>query len=436
MLINPAYRRLWAGQTVSVLGDYAFDTTLLLWVGAVLLQGDDYAPLVSSAFLVLGAVSTILVSPLAGVLADRSDGLRTMMVADVVRAVAVLVLIGLAVTPRERLPMASLLVAVACVVVVGNAAGQFFGPARAIVLRQVVADRDQDRAAGYAQSTSAIAEILGPPLAAPVLISFGVVWAFGFNLLSFAVSLAAILSLRRLGAYEHRTQGAGQSPKSSVRASLREGIVYCRANPTLRTIFIAVFATTLGSGTLNALEVYFLQENLGADPKWFGTLAMAYGLGVLAGAFVCPFLVAHLGRRPIFSYSLLAFGITFVLYSRVSDLAVALALNVLFGIALGTLNTVAFPLMFAVTREDFVGRVVSLVNPLSQVAAIGGLGLSGILAGTLLADMDTTILGIHFGRIDTIFLAGGCICVGAALYSMASFSRESVDRTDAAVEQL
>lgn len=38
-LINRNYARLWSGQAVSTIGDYVFDTTLVLWVGTVLAKG-------------------------------------------------------------------------------------------------------------------------------------------------------------------------------------------------------------------------------------------------------------------------------------------------------------------------------------------------------------------------------------------------------------
>ena len=71
MLINRNYRRLWFGQAISVIGDEVFDTTLLLWVGVVLLAGRSYAPAVSSIVLVITSVVIVTVGPLAGVFVDR-----------------------------------------------------------------------------------------------------------------------------------------------------------------------------------------------------------------------------------------------------------------------------------------------------------------------------------------------------------------------------
>src|SRR5205814_1292198 len=99
LLINRNYARLWYGQAVSLIGDYVFDTTLVLWVGTVLLRGNRYAPAAVAGVLLAVAAATMLVSPLAGVFVDRWDNRRTMLVADVVRAGLVGLLAAVAFLP-------------------------------------------------------------------------------------------------------------------------------------------------------------------------------------------------------------------------------------------------------------------------------------------------------------------------------------------------
>jgi len=70
-LINGNYARLWLGETVSVVGDYMFDTTLVLWVGTVLAKGQSWAPVAVSGVLLAVAVPQLLVAPVAGVFVDR-----------------------------------------------------------------------------------------------------------------------------------------------------------------------------------------------------------------------------------------------------------------------------------------------------------------------------------------------------------------------------
>ncbi|HEX5497035.1 MAG TPA: hypothetical protein VFX70_20930, partial [Mycobacteriales bacterium] len=59
-LINRNYARLWYGQAASLLGDFMFDTTLVLWVGTVLARGQSWAPVAVSGVLVAVAVGTLV----------------------------------------------------------------------------------------------------------------------------------------------------------------------------------------------------------------------------------------------------------------------------------------------------------------------------------------------------------------------------------------
>lgn len=57
-LINRNYARLWSGQAVSTVGDYVFDTTLVLWVGTVLAKGRTWAPIAVSGILLAAGLKS------------------------------------------------------------------------------------------------------------------------------------------------------------------------------------------------------------------------------------------------------------------------------------------------------------------------------------------------------------------------------------------
>src|SRR5215471_499205 len=105
LLVNRNYARLWAGQAVSLLGDFVFATTLVLWVSVVLLPGRSYAPAAVSAILFCAAVATLLVGPIAGVFVDRWDRRRTMLRADLIRAGLVGALTAVAFLPGDWIPV-------------------------------------------------------------------------------------------------------------------------------------------------------------------------------------------------------------------------------------------------------------------------------------------------------------------------------------------
>ena len=95
-----------------------------------------------------------------------------------------------------------------------------------------------------------------------------------------------------------------------------------------------------------------------------------------------------------------------------------LVLIALVGIFQAGLNVAAGPLLLHVTPRELVGRVSSVIDPMSSLASIVSIGLAGILASTVLQHLDATLLGLHFGPIDTIFTGTGILVVLGGLYAM------------------
>lgn len=92
VLINRNYARLWYGQAISTVGDYAFDTTLVLWVATVLGRGEPWAPVAVSGVMITAGAAVFVIGPLAGVFVDRWDRRRTMLGTEVVRGILVALL--------------------------------------------------------------------------------------------------------------------------------------------------------------------------------------------------------------------------------------------------------------------------------------------------------------------------------------------------------
>src|SRR4051812_16589473 len=95
--------------------------------------------------------------------------------------------------PARDLPVGFWLAVIYAVVFAVGMAGTFFGPSRMAVIPDVVhGDAEIVKASGITQSTDALAGMVGPPLAAPLLFAGGVHWTMIVNALSYAVSYLAV----------------------------------------------------------------------------------------------------------------------------------------------------------------------------------------------------------------------------------------------------
>lgn len=420
MLINASFRRLWWGQAISALGDSIFNTTLLLWLSSILLAGRSYAPTVSSAMLVLVSVTAIFVGPIAGVYVDRTDKKRVMLRADLIRAGLMAALVALTFADPAHIAIPAQLGVIALIVVAATAVAQFFLPARFAVIADVVPSEHQGKASSHSQTSRAMAILIGPPIAAALLVTVGYRWALALNALSFVVSYWAIRGV----ALPARPAGDVKQRKA-MRKDFAEGLRFVRTDRTISTLLGSVLFVTIAAGVLNALEVYFVPENLHAPASWYGGLVAAAGGGTLLGSFVGGRLGDRVGLDRVYRASLLLFGLTLLAYSRMTNVWPTLALSVLFGLSLGSLNTALFPIILQRAPKELLGRVMAVINPLNQAAGMLAVMLSGALVGTVMRDFHVTFAGLSFGRIDTIFLAGGMAALLAGVIAVVALPSDA-----------
>jgi MFS family permease len=437
MLINRSFRLLWSGQLLSLIGDYALDTAVLVWVSAELLRGKSYAPTVTAGLLMTAYLAGIAVAPVAGTLVDRWDKQRTMLRSEAFRAVVVAGVALMTFLPAESLPPFALLLAVGGAVALASGASQFFRASRFVMISDVVPTEQHGRAFSYTQTASALAGIIGPSVAAPLVMTIGVRWVLAFDALSFLVSYAAIRAVPYTapecapGKVDDPADASAERPQ--VRREFLSAARLLFGNRTLRTILTAAVLMAAGTGALNALEVYFVPENLHVSASWFGTLEALFGAGTIAGALLGGRIGDRAGHARVFRSSLLLFGLLLIVYSRATDIQVAAIVSVLFGMSLGALNSVASPLIIQQVPRDHLGRVMSVFEPVSQLASLFAVAMSGLLAGTLIDGFHQQWAGMQFGRIDIIFLAGGVCTVATGIYAFVALRSAPLPVTPAPV---
>jgi MFS family permease len=417
-LINRNFALLWGGQTVSQVGDFAFNTTLMLWIGAILAKGQAWAPLAVSGVLIATSVPIVVVGPLAGVFVDRWDKRRTMITMDVLRATLITLLLVVSVVPLPflpggRLPLFWQLGVIYAIVFLTSACAQFFNPANMALIGDIVEEQSRGRASGLSQVTFSLAILVAPPLAAPVLFAFGVQWTLLADALSFVISLLTLRAMQVT--LQSASEEKPQAP--SYLREFAEGIRFYAGNRVLMTILVVGILVLLGAGSFNALDLFFVTGNLHTDASFYGFLGAASGAGALLGAIAASVFVQRVGAARMFWLSVVGLGALAMVYARLTSFLPALALNLLIGFSNAPINVSIEPLILHVTPREFVGRVMAVIQPAINLASIISIALAGFLASAL-HDFHTTLLGISLGPIDTIFTGAGVLVVVGGFYAM------------------
>ena len=302
LLRNRSFMALWLGQTISFIGDYFYFLAIPIMVerltGSALLVGLS---------VISSALPMLVLGPVAGVFVDRWDRKRTMIVADILRAL--LVLLALTVrTPDQIWVYYVVGFLMSCV-------SRFFFPSQNAVLPLVVPDKDDLLAAnGLMQIVQMAGLLVGPALAGFSIGIWGEQIAFLVDSGTYLASALAIatMSVPRTTAGRQEATGTG-SEVSAVWTELREGVTYLFGSRTMMGILLCLAVVQLGIGAINVIWVPFMQRTFGLGPEGLGAVDTAQGLGMLLGAAVLGFVAARFAKRSLAGWTIVFIGVMIAL---------------------------------------------------------------------------------------------------------------------------
>ena len=417
--INPNFAKVWWGQAISSVGDYAWDTALVLWIASFLTVGQSWSPLAVSGVILAAAVPQVIAGPIAGVFVDRWDKRRTMIVVAALQAIFALLLIvpsgsvALPLLGAVRLPLLWRLGVIYADVALLAALAQFFGPAQFALIKDIVPESKQDQAVETTQAIQGLSVIIGPPLAAALVFTVGFGWALLVNALSFVVSFLAVLATE--APPSARSVAKGQTGHFS--REFLDGLGYVTGHPVLRTILISEILTWLGFGSLQSLGYFFITGNLHAPASDYGVLGAVFGIGAIGGALLVTFAGQRIGLPRLFWVALFTSGVFVIIMSHLTSLYPALAAAFLFGVSTTAILVSASPLALHGTSREFVGRVMAVINPLGRLAALISVVMAGFLVSVVLHGFHASVLGITFGPVDSVFTGMGLLAVAGGIYA-------------------
>ena len=307
-------------------------------------------------------------SLVAGLLADRRDRRRIMLLADGVRALAVGCLGAVIVVGAGFWP-------IPLIAFVEGTGSVFFATAQAGALRSVVPSSQLPGAVGVQQARAAAVGLAGPPLGGAL---FGVGRAIPFfaDAASYGFSFLSLLAMRTPF---QETRGVDTSP---LRAQVAEGFHFLWRQPFLRT---CAFLYGIGNFALPGifLVIVVAGKRSGLSSGEIGALFAVFGAFILLGSLLSPLLRRKLSMRQILLvelYTWLGSGL-FLIWPNVYLLTAAMLPQ---AIAMPVTDSVVVGYRLAVTPDRLVGRVESARTMIAQLI----LPLGPLVAGVLLSSVS------------------------------------------------
>jgi hypothetical protein len=358
---NRDFLFLWTGQVVSTVGTRASSVAFPLLV--LSLTGSP-----SQAGLV--AFAQTLPFPLlflpAGVVVDRIDRKRLMIVADGVRAVAFATLV---------LALALDSVALGHILVVAFVEGAFFvffRLAENAALPHVVPTEQLPSAVAQNQARDQGAELVGAPLGA-LLFGLNRLLPFLFDAVSYAIGFVTLLFVRPA------LQEDRQPREIHLRQEVMEGFRWTWQQPFIRAIVVLVGGSNFAFNALFLVLIVRAQD-LGASAAFIGAMFVFLGAGAILGALVAPAVGRNVPAKFVIVGSLW-------LWAAYPLVLIALPNVLAMGLVAGAVN-IAGPIFnvslsryrYALVPDRLQGRVGSVVS----LVAWGTIPLGAITAGFLL----------------------------------------------------
>jgi predicted MFS family arabinose efflux permease len=382
----PAFRWLLSALAVSQIGDWLYNLALV-----VLVYDRTHSAAWAGVTTAARVVPVVALGPLGGVLADRFDRRRIMIVSDLAR-MGLMVLLAAVAAARLPILLAPLIAAAA------TTATAPYLPCVAAVTPRVVDDADLPGANAARSAVAGLGIIIGPALGGLLLLLGSPAFAFALNAVTFGLSALTLLAIRADGAFA--TRRAPGQPAGLFR-EIAEGAAALRAHPAaLRLVGADIMCSTL-YGTQTVL-LLIVSRGLGLGAQGYGYLFAAIGVGGLLGTALAG--RASRGSRPrlVLAGALLAAGLPTMLLAVTHWPAAAIVLTGLTGMGALLVEIMTDTGLQRMLDQDVFGRAYGLAIPAS---------LGGIVAGSLIAP----VLANTLGGSGALVAVGGAVLAYAAL---------------------
>jgi DHA3 family macrolide efflux protein-like MFS transporter len=441
---NRNFMALWFGQTISFIGDY------FQWLAIpILVERMTGSSLLVGLAVISNALPMLVLGPVAGVFVDRWDRKRTMVVADVLRGLLVLLCLVVR-TPDQVWIYYVVGFLMSCV-------SRFFFPSQNAVLPLIVPERDDLLAAnGLMQIVQTMGLLVGPALAGFSIGLWGEQVAFVVNSMTFFVSAVAILTMAvpRTTLGRQAVEAAG-GELSAVWAELREGVVYLFGNRVMVGVLLCMGVVQLGLGAINVLWVPFMQRTFGLGPEGLGAVDTAQGLGMVLGGVGLGFVVARFSKRHLAGWGIAFIGGMIVLVglappfslvsaipglgggTEVAELTMGqrllhmplmlLLYSLLLGIAIVPAQSSLMTMMQLAVPDLKRGRVGSALNALTTAVGLVSMAVAASLG-------EVVALRIIYVVAGLIVVLGGVVGLVVLVEPEVQLDERGLDGTAAVIE--
>jgi predicted MFS family arabinose efflux permease len=367
------FRLMWFGACTSSIG-----TWMQIVAQGWLIYRISHSPFLLAADQFLGGIPIFLFSLIGGVVADRVERRKILLVSQYMQMATATILTILVATGVVQVWH------ILCLSFVSGLAQAFGGPAYSALIPTLVDREDMPNAIALNSIQFNMAVTIGPALAGQALAKLGEKWCFGLNAVSF---LAPIISLTIIS-----TRFLPVPTTESMFTSLKQGIKFVRSQYSMAALTVLGFFMTTLSMPMRTYIPVFVKDIFHRGPETYGNLLSLMGIGSICGSL----LIASQGNmrnKGRFALTGLIFlGAAITTFSLSKSLPVSYFMLVIVGASMMAVFATVTSLVQLITPNQMRGRVMSVYN----CAFRGGMPMGNLLSGWLVPIFTAPlVLGVN-----------------------------------------
>lgn len=381
------YRLFFSGQSISLIGSW-LTRVATSWLVYRLTKSAWSLGLVGFA----GQIPTFVLAPLAGVLVDRWNRHRVLVVTQVLAMIQSALLAAL--TLSGAISLTSVLI----LSVFQGCINAFDMPARqSFVIEMVESIEDLPNAIALNSSMVNLARLVGPSVAGILIAAFGEGGCFTIDAVSYIAVIVSLLMMK-LRAHQHMARS-----KKHILHELVEGVRYSITfTPVLALLLILALISLMGMPYMVLLPM-IVTERLHGGAALLGYLTAMSGLGALVGVLYLASRKSVVGLGKVIWISSAIFGLGLIAFAFSRWTIPSMAFMFIAGMGMMVQLAAGNTVLQTIVEESKRGRVMSLYT-----MAVAGMVPFGSLFGGLVA--------AKIGAPVTVLIGGATCVVGSLVF--------------------
>ena len=381
------YRLFFSGQSISLIGT---------WIQMIAMGWLVYR-LTNSAFMLglvgfVGRLPTLFISPFAGVIADRWNKYKLLLLTQVLSMLQALAITILLFTD---------IVQIWHIIILSIALGlinSFDTPVRQSFVIEMI-EKKEDLGNAIALNSAMVngARLFGPTIAGILVGALGEGWCFLINTLSF---IAIITTLLMMKIPEKKIE---KKPDGHL-AELKEGFKYAYNFIPIRYILFILSLVSLMGMPYQVLMPVFAKDIYHGGPNTLGFLMAAAGTGALIGALYLASRKSVVGLGKNIAIATAIFGSGLVIFSLSKTFTLSIIVLVITGFGMMVQMASSNTVLQTIVDDDKRGRIMSFYT----MAFMGTVPFGNLLSGSL-----SGLIGVT----NTVLAGGVCCILGAAFFA-------------------